>query len=74
MSHAEGLGPRLGPVLLQLPPTLRADPQLLDGCLACFPSSTNRQATSCSALTTGISISASWLKWRSLAPAVRKWP
>ncbi|MEU0427919.1 DUF72 domain-containing protein [Streptomyces canus] len=40
MSHAEGLGPRLGPVLLQLPPTLRADPQLLDACLACFPSST----------------------------------
>ncbi|WP_405474655.1 DUF72 domain-containing protein [Streptomyces canus] len=40
MSHAEGLGPRLGPVLLQLPPTLRADPQLLDACLSCFPSST----------------------------------
>jgi uncharacterized protein YecE (DUF72 family) len=39
MSHAEGLGPRLGPVLLQLPPTLRADPRLLDACLACFPSS-----------------------------------
>ncbi|MET7734078.1 DUF72 domain-containing protein [Streptomyces sp. NPDC005402] len=39
MSHAEGLGPRLGPVLLQLPPTLRADTDLLDACLACFPSS-----------------------------------
>ncbi|MEU6356040.1 DUF72 domain-containing protein [Streptomyces sp. NPDC047072] len=40
MSHAEGLGPRLGPVLLQLPPTLKADPALLDVCLACFPRST----------------------------------
>ncbi|MFF0012145.1 DUF72 domain-containing protein [Streptomyces sp. NPDC005374] len=37
MSHAEGLGSRLGPVLLQLPPTLRADTALLDGCLRCFP-------------------------------------
>ncbi|MBZ9639165.1 DUF72 domain-containing protein [Streptomyces sp. PSKA30] len=37
MSHAEGLGDRLGPVLLQLPPTLRADADLLDACLACFP-------------------------------------
>ncbi|MET8634220.1 DUF72 domain-containing protein [Streptomyces sp. NPDC004096] len=40
MSHAAGLGDRLGPVLLQLPPTLRADPALLDHCLACFPSGT----------------------------------
>jgi uncharacterized protein YecE (DUF72 family) len=40
MSHAEGLGDRLGPVLLQLPPTLRADAGLLDACLACFPAST----------------------------------
>ncbi|MFE8945772.1 DUF72 domain-containing protein [Streptomyces sp. NPDC007856] len=40
MSHASGLGDRLGPVLLQLPPTLRADPALLDACLACFPSGT----------------------------------
>ncbi|MEV5439127.1 DUF72 domain-containing protein [Streptomyces sp. NPDC052682] len=40
MSHAAGLGDRLGPVLLQLPPTLRADPALLDACLACFPAST----------------------------------
>lgn len=39
MSHAEGLGARLGPVLLQLPPTLRADADLLDRCLSCFPSS-----------------------------------
>ncbi|SNX57334.1 uncharacterized protein YecE [Streptomyces sp. TLI_55] len=37
MSHAEGLGARLGPVLLQLPPTLKADAELLDACLACFP-------------------------------------
>ncbi|MEV0180786.1 DUF72 domain-containing protein [Streptomyces sp. NPDC050625] len=40
MSHAAGLGARLGPVLLQLPPTLRVDPALLDACLACFPSGT----------------------------------
>ncbi|MFJ8362659.1 DUF72 domain-containing protein [Streptomyces sp. NPDC093984] len=40
MSHAAGLGNRLGPVLLQLPPTLRADPALLDDCLACFPPGT----------------------------------
>jgi uncharacterized protein YecE (DUF72 family) len=36
-SRAEGLGDRLGPYLLQLPPTLRADPEALDACLACFP-------------------------------------
>ncbi|MDO0931897.1 DUF72 domain-containing protein [Streptomyces sp. DG2A-72] len=40
MTHAAGLGDRLGPVLLQLPPTLRADPGLLDACLACFPRGT----------------------------------
>ncbi|MCS0602043.1 DUF72 domain-containing protein [Streptomyces sp. LP11] len=40
MSHAAGLGDRLGPVLLQLPPTLRADPPLLDACLARFPAGT----------------------------------
>ncbi|MDO0928416.1 DUF72 domain-containing protein [Streptomyces sp. TG1A-8] len=40
MAHAAGLGGRLGPVLLQLPPTLRADPALLDACLACFPPGT----------------------------------
>ncbi|GHH18378.1 DUF72 domain-containing protein [Streptomyces lanatus] len=40
MSHAEGLGARLGPVLLQLPPTLRADAGLLDACLECFPAAT----------------------------------
>jgi uncharacterized protein YecE (DUF72 family) len=37
MSRAGGLGDRLGPVLLQLPPTLRADAGLLDACLACYP-------------------------------------
>jgi uncharacterized protein YecE (DUF72 family) len=40
LTHAAGLGDRLGPVLLQLPPTLRADPPLLDACLACFPPGT----------------------------------
>lgn len=34
---AAGLGPRLGPILLQLPPTLPADPGALDACLRCFP-------------------------------------
>lgn len=37
MSRVAALGPRLGPVLLQLPPTLQADPAALDACLACFP-------------------------------------
>jgi uncharacterized protein YecE (DUF72 family) len=37
LGRAAGLGDRLGPVLLQLPPTLRADAGLLDACLACFP-------------------------------------
>jgi uncharacterized protein YecE (DUF72 family) len=36
LSAAAGLGPRLGPVLLQLPPTLKADPGLLDACLREF--------------------------------------
>ncbi|WP_330284078.1 DUF72 domain-containing protein [Streptomyces sp. NBC_00588] len=40
MSHAAGLGDRLGPVLLQLPPTLKADAKLLDACLSRFPSGT----------------------------------
>ncbi|MGW7544361.1 DUF72 domain-containing protein [Streptomyces sp. NPDC054770] len=40
LTHAAGLGDRLGPVLLQLPPTLKADPPLLDACLACFPHGT----------------------------------
>ncbi|GHH83596.1 histidine kinase [Streptomyces sulfonofaciens] len=37
MSRAEGLGDRLGPVLLQLPPNLTEDAALLDACLRCFP-------------------------------------
>ena len=36
MSSAAGLGRRLGPVLLQLPPNLAADPPRLDACLAEF--------------------------------------
>jgi uncharacterized protein YecE (DUF72 family) len=36
-TRAAGLGDRLGPYLLQLPPTLRASPDVLDACLACFP-------------------------------------
>ncbi|MER5917772.1 DUF72 domain-containing protein [Streptomyces sp. NPDC001982] len=40
MSHAAGLADRLGPVLLQLPPTLRADAGLLDTCLSFFPPGT----------------------------------
>nr|WP_254858066.1 DUF72 domain-containing protein [Protofrankia sp. BMG5.30] len=38
LAHTAGLGHRLGPVLLQLPPNLRADPVRLDACLGCFPS------------------------------------
>ncbi|WP_131739531.1 DUF72 domain-containing protein [Actinomadura roseirufa] len=37
MAAADGLGAKLGPVLLQLPPTLRAEPGRLDACLGCFP-------------------------------------
>ncbi|MFG1749462.1 DUF72 domain-containing protein [Streptosporangium sandarakinum] len=37
LAAAGGLGDRLGPVLLQLPPTLRADPGRLDACLRAFP-------------------------------------
>ena len=36
MQAAAGLGDRLGPVLLQLPPNLTADPARLDACLAEF--------------------------------------
>jgi uncharacterized protein YecE (DUF72 family) len=36
LGAAAGLGPKLGPVLLQLPPTLRADPAVLDACLTEF--------------------------------------
>ncbi|MBT2211943.1 DUF72 domain-containing protein [Actinomadura sp. NEAU-AAG7] len=37
MEAAGGLGGTLGPVLLQLPPTLRGAPDLLDACLRRFP-------------------------------------
>ena len=37
VEHAGHLGPKLGPVLLQLPPSLRADPGLLEEALRCFP-------------------------------------
>jgi uncharacterized protein YecE (DUF72 family) len=37
VERATALGDRLGPVLLQLPPTLRADPAALDETLALFP-------------------------------------
>lgn len=37
VDRAAGLGDRLGPYLLQLPPDLRADPDRLDACLAAFP-------------------------------------
>src|SRR3954470_21928698 len=40
MERAAGLGERLDVVLLQLPPTLRADPELLRTCLARFPAGT----------------------------------
>jgi uncharacterized protein YecE (DUF72 family) len=36
LGAAAGLGQRLGPVLLQLPPNLTADPARLDACLAAF--------------------------------------
>jgi uncharacterized protein YecE (DUF72 family) len=36
LGAAAGLGPKLGPVLLQLPPTLKADVNALDGCLTAF--------------------------------------
>jgi uncharacterized protein YecE (DUF72 family) len=37
LDAAAGLGGRLGPVLLQLPPDLTSAPRLLDECLGCFP-------------------------------------
>jgi uncharacterized protein YecE (DUF72 family) len=36
LGAAAGLGPKLGPILLQLPPTLQADPDALDACLREF--------------------------------------
>jgi uncharacterized protein YecE (DUF72 family) len=40
LDAAAGLGDRLGPLLLQLPPDLQAAPRLLDECLAQFPADT----------------------------------
>jgi uncharacterized protein YecE (DUF72 family) len=37
LERARRLGPKLGPVLLQLPPNLQAEPELLDRTLRCFP-------------------------------------
>ncbi len=37
LGRAEGLGDKLGPVLIQLPPTLRADVAALDETLSLFP-------------------------------------
>jgi uncharacterized protein YecE (DUF72 family) len=37
VERATALGSKLGPVLLQLPPTMRADPDALDAALSCFP-------------------------------------
>ncbi|HEY6593820.1 MAG TPA: DUF72 domain-containing protein [Asanoa sp.] len=37
MARAEALGDRLGPVLVQLPPTMRADTDALDATLRAFP-------------------------------------
>ena len=42
MSAAAGLGPRLGPVLLQLPPTMSADPARLAACLDAFAYAADR--------------------------------
>lgn len=37
LERVAGVGGKLGPILLQLPPTLQADAALLDRCLRCFP-------------------------------------
>lgn len=37
MDHARGLAGNLGPILVQLPPNLRAEPERLDECLSAFP-------------------------------------
>ncbi|MHB1875697.1 MAG: DUF72 domain-containing protein [Streptosporangiaceae bacterium] len=44
MAAAAGLGGKLGPVLLQLPPTLRADPARLAACLDAFADAADRAA------------------------------
>lgn len=40
MTAAKGLGDKLGPILLQLPPTMKCDTTRLDACLAEFPRNT----------------------------------
>jgi len=57
LDAAAGLGDRLGPVLLQLPPDLRAAPRLLDECLAQFPA---RNAALCWADRTGAAVTPLW--------------
>ncbi|MFI6516445.1 DUF72 domain-containing protein [Spirillospora sp. NPDC050679] len=37
VTAARGLGGKLGPMLLQLPPNMRVQAERLDACLACFP-------------------------------------
>ncbi|MBC6459454.1 DUF72 domain-containing protein [Actinomadura sp. HBU206391] len=37
LGAAAGLGSKLGPILVQLPPTLQAEPERLAACLRCFP-------------------------------------
>jgi len=37
MNSVRGLGAELGPILLQLPPTLQAEPERLERCLRAFP-------------------------------------
>jgi len=46
VERADGLGDRLGPFLLQLPPNLKAEPDRLDACLRAFPR-TARVAVEC---------------------------
>jgi uncharacterized protein YecE (DUF72 family) len=45
LGAAAGLGPRLGPVLLQLPPNLAANPPLLAACLGQFPAAARAAGT-----------------------------
>ena len=37
LESCAGLGDKLGPLLVQLPPTMKADPDRLSACLDCFP-------------------------------------
>jgi uncharacterized protein YecE (DUF72 family) len=39
LASVVGLGDRLGPILLQLPPSMAIDLDRLDACLRCFPAS-----------------------------------